>query len=162
MNAKSEPRHRFPTFVLCEDVRQEIGGKLSYTGVYAAYSIAIDTTQTPKDAPPGAVPAMSSLCCILSIFSEAGEFPCSARVIGPSNKTLGDFNLGVANIQFPQPHIIALKAQPFLVPELGTYTVRFSVGKNEYEFDFDVVSGPRSVDSDAKQVATTPIGAPHG
>lgn len=154
MNANSEPRHRFPTFVLCEDVRQEIGGKLSYTGVYAAYSIAIDP-QPPKDAPPGAIPVIASLCCILSIFSGAGEFPCSARVIGPSNKPLGDFNLGVASIPFPQPHVIAFRAQPFLVPELGTYTVRFLVGKNEYDFDFDVVEGPQSADSVAKQVAAT-------
>jgi hypothetical protein len=145
MSAKLEPRNRFPTFVLCEDVRQEVGGKLSYTGVYAAYSINIDP-QRPKDAPPGAIPAMPSLCCILTIFSEAGEFPCSARVLGPSNNTLGDFSLGVAIIPVPQPHVIALKAQPFLLPTLGTYTVRFFVGKNEYEFYFDVISGPQAAD----------------
>src|SRR5208282_6460817 len=140
MSAKLEPQRRFPTFVICADVRQEVGGKLSYVGVYPGYNITA-VIQPPKDAPPGAVPALPSLCCILTVFSEAGEFACMARVLDPSNKTLGDFNLGVTKISIPQPHVIVLKAQPFPIPTLGTYTVRFFVGEQEYDFQFDVLGG---------------------
>jgi len=138
MTATPTAAKRYPLFIICEDIRAEVGGKISLIGAYLGYSITL-SGDMPKDAPAGAIPALPALSFALAIFGEAGTYPCKAQITAPGNKEYPERDLGTATLAVPQTHVLVLREQPFPVAAWGTYSVRFQVGSDSYSFEFDIV-----------------------
>lgn len=141
MTAASSAMDRFPLFIVCEDVRPEVGNKATLRGVFFGYSIVVPN-KPPKDAPPEGIPLLQSLCFVLTIRSDAGQYACKAQITAPGGKQMPERDLGTTTIAFPQPQVLVVREQPFPILGWGTYSVRFQIGEASYVFEFEIIDTP--------------------
>jgi hypothetical protein len=77
------PEARFAHCLFCDDVRQEVGGKLSYMGIYGSDMIF------PPGATPGIPILVQKLIVVVWIVSDIDDKPTKAAFViyGPPNRT---------------------------------------------------------------------------
>lgn len=128
------PEDKDVTLLIAEDVRQEIGNKLSINGWFTGDDIVFDRSGFG----PGAVPGMPSLAIIFVVKSGSGKFPNKIQVTMPSGTVTlqakgNDFNMN-AGI----PGAAIFKFAPFAASETGDYTVEWSLPGRSFRRSFKV------------------------
>jgi hypothetical protein len=123
---KSLPKSDGSSFLLCEDVREEVNNKLTIIGVFTNDDIVLQ-----KDV------VIPSLMAVL--FARGGEGPCETRISLTDPK-------GQAVIESPKQTIILeknkvhLAAVRVLAPQLlvGRYTIKFFFDDEAIQRTFEV------------------------
>lgn len=118
-------------FLICDDIRQEVGDKLSFIGVYTGGDIV--PTPVPQSVNAGAAPpALSSLSCYFGFTDGEGDFPCKILIKSPNNQSLAEYDFG--NIKKERDKVINIifRISPFpLTP--GTYKAIAILDTESYE-----------------------------
>ena len=123
---KSSPKSDGSSFLLCEDVREEVNNKLSIIGVFPNDEIVLQ-----KDV---LIPSLMPI-----LFARGGEGPCKTRIslADPKGQTV---------IESPKKMIVLVKNQVYLAairvlaPELmvGQYTIKFFFDEVPIQRTFEV------------------------
>ena len=110
---KSLPKSDGSSFLLCEDVREEVNNKLSIIGVFPNDDIVLQ-----KDI------LIPSLMAVL--FARGGEGPCETTVslIDPKGQTVIESPKQTVALKKNKAHLAAIRV---LAPHLmvGQYTIKF-------------------------------------
>ena len=110
---KSLPKSDGSSFLLCEDVREEVNNKLSIIGVFPNDDIVLQ-----KDI------LIPSLMAVL--FARGGEGPCETTVslIDPKGQTVIESPKQTVALEKNKAHLAAIRV---LAPHLmvGQYTIKF-------------------------------------
>lgn len=117
------------SFVVCEDIREEKGARVSLLGVYGGGNIVLYGDELVAGA------AIEGLTIYAVFKGGSGEFQVQINVTPPGGtpiekpaKTV-ELKPGVA-------HQMVLKMRPFMVPSLGIY--HFDFVFNDHVFRLDV------------------------
>jgi hypothetical protein len=110
---KSLPKSDGSSFLLCEDVREEVNNKLSIIGVFRNDDIVLQ-----KDI---VVPSLMAV-----LFARGGEGPCETRVslTDPKGQTVIESPKQKVVLEKDTVHLAAVRV---LAPQLmvGQYTIKF-------------------------------------
>jgi hypothetical protein len=124
--SKSLPKSDGSSFLLCEDVREEVSNKLSIIGVFPNDEIVLQ-----KDI------LIPSLMAVL--FARRGEGPCETRVslTDPKGQTVIESPKQTAVLEKNKIHLAAIRV---LAPELmvGRYTIKFFFDEVPIQRTFEV------------------------
>jgi hypothetical protein len=110
---KSLPKSDGSSFLLCEDVREEVNNKLSIIGVFQNDDIVLQ-----KDI---LIPSLMGV-----LFARGGEGPCETRtsLTDPAGQTLIESPKQTVVLEKNKPYLAAIRV---LAPQLmvGQYTIKF-------------------------------------
>lgn len=110
---KSAPKSEGSSFLLCEDVREEVNDKLSIIGVFPNDDIVLQ-----KDI---VVPSVMAV-----LFARGGEGPCETRIslTDPKGQTVIESPKKTVVLDKKNAYLAAIRV---LAPELvvGQYTIKF-------------------------------------
>lgn len=124
--SKSLPKSDGSSFLLCEDVREEVNSKLSMIGVFPNDDIVLR-----KDI------LIPSLMAVL--FARGGEGSCETRVLltDPKGQTMIESPRQTVILEKSKVHLAAVRV---LAPELivGQYKIRFFFDDVPIERTFEV------------------------
>jgi hypothetical protein len=135
---KTPPSREKTVFLLCEDIRQELGGKFSLLGLVANNDISVDELPPNVGEGGAAIPSLT----ILFLFRDGeGEFNAKVGVIGPDNKELVPEN-GTTMKKGPKETMnVGFKITPFKVM-VGKYRAYVLLDNERYEEEF-VIRGKK-------------------
>ena len=123
---KSAPKSDGSSFLLCEDVREEVNNKLSIIGVFPNDDIVLQ-----KDI---VVPSVMAV-----LFARGGEGPCETRVslTDPKGQTVIESPKKTVALEKNNTYLAAIRV---LAPELlvGQYTIKFFFDDVSIERTFEV------------------------
>ena len=123
---KSVPKSDGSSFVLCEDVREEVNNKLSIIGVFQDDNIVLQKEIV--------VPALMAV-----LFARGGEGPCETRVslTDPKNQTVIESPKRKVVLEKDKIYLAAIRV---LAPELivGQYTIKFFFDDTPIQRTFEV------------------------
>ncbi|HVK53761.1 MAG TPA: hypothetical protein VM532_01910 [Burkholderiales bacterium] len=129
---------QYPTnvfFLVAEDVRHEIGHKISIAGLFSGNDINVHVE--PEN--PG-VPVLPKLTIIGFVRDGAGKFAGKVRVLTPAGNDL----ISVHPVEFEkiegQDAIIFIPIAPFVMTEFGKYEVSVMLDEKVYTHFFSVNS----------------------
>ncbi len=110
---KSVPKSDGSSFLLCEDVREEVNNKLSIIGVFPNDDITLQ-----KDI---VIPSVMAV-----LFARGGEGPCETRILltDPKGQTVIESPKKTVVLEKDNAYLAAVRV---LAPELtvGQYTINF-------------------------------------
>lgn len=125
---KSLPKSDGSSFLLCEDVREEVNDKLSVIGVFPNNDIVLQ-----KDV------VISSVMAVL--FARGGEGSCETRIslTDPKGQTVIESPKKTVVLEKSTAYLAAIRV---LAPELvvGQYTLKFFFDDSTIERAFEVKS----------------------
>lgn len=123
---KSVPKSDGSSFLLCEDVREEVNNKLSIIGVFPNNDIVLQ-----KDI---VVPSIMAV-----LFARGGEGSCETRVslTDPKGHTVIESPKKAVVLEKDTAYLAAIRV---LAPELvvGQYTIKFFFDDSAIERTFEV------------------------
>ena len=123
---KSAPKSDGSSFLLCEDVREEVNNKLSIIGVFPNDDIILQ-----RDI---VVPSVMAV-----LFARGGEGPCETRVslTDPKGQTVIESPKKTVVLEKNNTYLAAIRV---LAPELlvGQYTIKFFFDDVSIERTFEV------------------------
>jgi hypothetical protein len=127
--AKRLPNDAESVFLLCEDVRQELGNKQSFMGVFLNNDIVL-----PKGTEQMLLPSLAVV-----YLARGGEGPTTASldVIQPNGDLLFSTPKDNPVIQRGQSHIMVVKIMAPLLRS-GTYRVQAHFDESTFEHTFEV------------------------
>lgn len=121
-------------FTVCEDIREEVGGKVSLMGVYPGALINVQG----EGAEVGR--AIPSLCFYILLSGVTGKCAISVSLSGPNGSIGKEARQDVEIPPKTKFHAIQLKFTPFKLQGLGDYKVLVSLNSWAREFPFKIVS----------------------
>jgi len=132
MTARTNPTHF--TGLICEDVRQEVGNKLTFVGVIPGGIVNI-----PPSAPQAIVLALS----FVFIFADGdGEFSAQFRLIGPGGQ-IGTPLTSPAVKKIPdEPMVSAFQFKPLPPLTRGAYKAQVELAGQTYDLPFLIRDEP--------------------
>ena len=123
---KSVPKSDGSSFLLCEDVREEVNNKLSIIGVFPNNDIVLQ-----KDI---VVPSVMAV-----LFARGGEGSCETRIslTDPKGQTVIESPKKTVVLEKDTAYLAAIRV---LAPELvvGQYTIKFFFDDEAIERTFEV------------------------
>jgi hypothetical protein len=123
---KSVPKSDGSSFLLCEDVREEVNNKLSIIGVFPNNDIVLQ-----KDI---VVPSVMAV-----LFARGGEGPCETRIslTDPKGQTVIESPKKTVVLEKSTAYLAAIRV---LAPELivGQYTIKFFFDDRPIQRTFEV------------------------
>jgi hypothetical protein len=130
---KTLPTKENTLTLIAEDVRREIGNKLTILGWYGGKKVNIEDWNETSVIP--------SLAVLFQFRDGAGEFATRLEVIGPDGQVRGKGDMGTTIKTASDSAVVVAFLRPFKVPALGTYTVRIYLDDHPYEAVVDVGAG---------------------
>lgn len=123
---KSVPKSDGSSFLLCEDVREEVNNKLSIIGVFPNNDIVLQKEIV--------VPSVMAV-----LFARGGEGACETRVsmTDPKGQTVIESPKKTVALEKDTAYLAAIRV---LAPELtvGQYTIKFFFDETAIERTFEV------------------------
>jgi hypothetical protein len=120
---------REASFVLCEDIREEIGNKYSLIGIFVSDDITLPIGSYKAGA------KISSLCVFARVRGGEGLFNQKLILETPSGKST-EVDAGSVELKKGTVHLVNFQIRPFALDGLGTYTVTLLFDDNRYSFPF--------------------------
>jgi len=123
---KSLPKSDGSSFLLCEDVREEVNNKLSIIGVFPNDDIVLQKEIV--------IPSIMAV-----LFTRGGEGPCETRIslIDPKGQTVIESPKKTVVLEKNNAYLAAIRV---LAPELtvGQYTIKFFFDDELIQRTFEV------------------------
>jgi hypothetical protein len=136
---------QFPTkeravFIVCEDIRQELGNKFSLQGVFSTRKIILENEFIQaKDEEKQQRAVLPSLAFHITFLDGEGEFESEAKILDPNGENLLKDSATNKNIKIDSNGaIMVYKFNPFPVKP-GTYLIVISLDGQEYSETFEVL-----------------------
>lgn len=124
------------SFLLCEQIRIEQGGKPSLLGLFPGSIIRV-----PLSASGTLFPSLAFL--FVAVGKNAGTFKVSISIVQPSGQVLvRDAPLPEALKKANEPLAIACTISPFQSNEFGLFHAVLKLDNTEYHRTFSVVKDP--------------------
>lgn len=129
-------------FLLAEEIRPEVEGKLSVLGLFAGNTVLVGAP--PVEAPMNAAAAIERLAILAVVSStKPGKHKFSGRIFDPENNLYKpDAKFGEADIPEGYSHSIIIELKPFVIKTFGTYRLEFFVDGEPHKFEFQVRAKP--------------------
>jgi hypothetical protein len=128
------PEDREVTFVVCETVREEKGGKLSLLGLYPGNRLNV-----PQDTIEATLP----LALVFFVDGGSGLFKSSASLISPTGKAVVDkSDLPDHDKKEDAANVVLMQLIPFKTTDFGTFKVLLQLDDRTYERTFSINKGP--------------------
>lgn len=125
---KSVPKSDGSSFLLCEDVREEVNNKLSIIGVFPNDEIVLQKEVV--------IPSVMAV-----LFARGGEGSCETKVslTDPKGQTVIESPKKTVVLEKSDAYLAAIRV---LAPELtvGQYTIKFFFDDQEIQRTFEVKS----------------------
>ena len=125
---KKLPTKNNSTLILCEDVRQEVGNKASFMGVF------FDKIIFNKDADKFITPFSVSYIA----RDGEGEFHIKLQFVNPANEITINDDLGLRVKHKENPLLMTFKFPNLVFQQLGIYTMRILLDDEIYETQINV------------------------
>jgi hypothetical protein len=122
-------------FILCEDIRAEMQGKVSLVGVYPGENLLL-VNDPPPGTPKDHKPAISSLAFVFFVSNGSGKASPRVIISDPRGKVAAPVQLADTTFVPDSAATIAGLAKPFVVGEVGKYSIRLEIGVRKFEFHF--------------------------
>lgn len=120
-------------FILCEDIRQELGKKISLLGVFTGGNIIVQTTEESTTLP--------SVGFYFVFTDGEGDFDGGFQVIGPNGESVTS-KTGMKFQKKPgESMVLMMKITPFKIENWGTYKISINLENEIFERAFDVKKG---------------------
>ena len=128
-------------FYLCEDIRQEINGKVMLIGLYPDDTLVFNTPETTLiNQKEVALVFIPKLQILLNISDFEGDVEVSGYFMQPGNAAQTPLNsLGKAAIPKGKSHNFILDISNFPAVGPGTYTFLAKVNEEEYLFPIHII-----------------------
>ena len=127
-------------FLLCDEIRREIDGKLIALGVYLDDTLVMDMSRDIANPEPEASPliGIERLTFLINTSDCNGEhFKFSAQVYDPNGNTPGlEMDLGEATIEAGTSHNVIVESKPFVFSRHGTFRFDFRTNQTTHSFPF--------------------------
>lgn len=142
------PTRERALFVLCEDVRSEAYGKVSFMGTFIGDRIVVhENPEAPKlsqdvAGSPKIVGVLEQLAIAVVLRDGAGEFQINLAMRSPSGKVVMRPMSGKIVSAVNSPATLVLKGYNIPIVEFGEYEAHLSIAGTEMAFPFTIVSGP--------------------
>jgi len=131
---KNFPSDSGIVFLVCDDFRQEAGGKSTLLGVYGDTVVIEGATQDVSD---GEI-AIPSLAFYIAFSDGDGEFAVSFELFGPNMRSLLPSGAKQTVVKKPEGWMtLAFKMMPFPAQE-GTYSLNILLDEKKYVRNFYV------------------------
>jgi hypothetical protein len=133
------PKKRDVRFVLAEDVRPELMGKLSLQGFMPGEQFRV-VGQPPSNV-PGVAFLVPSLAFVFVITGGTGKFIGRFKIVAPDKKTIVMDTAADKPIEAraDKVSVFVMGARPFFGPSFGVYSVRLDLDKMRYVFPMTVM-----------------------
>jgi len=112
------------TFILCEDIREELNRKFIYSGVYPGEEIVALANKVPVEIP--------SLAFVFTFRTGEGKFKAKIEFVDPLGKNIISQDLDDAEKQPNLPMSLMLKISPVSLPVFGTYGAKAILDNQVY------------------------------
>lgn len=145
MNAKL-PRKQDIRFIVAEDIRPEIMGKISLQGLMPGEQFFV-AGNPPSPLPPGMPPVaflIPSLAFVFVITGAAtGKFRGLFKIVAPDKKTVIVETPAANPIEkvAGKAALFATISKPFVGPAFGTYSVRLELNGAKFSFPMGIEKG---------------------
>lgn len=128
------PTDTLVKFILCENAREDKGGKVSLLGVFPDDQILL-----PADA---RFPAAFPLALVFFLVDGTGSFPAEFEVQGPRNQPT--FQGKLPDVQKPPNNAATVVAtfSPFIATQFGKYLATLILSGQRYVRSFDLAPAP--------------------
>jgi hypothetical protein len=141
VSSKVYPTPGRETFLVCDDIRREVGRKVSLMGVYFGETINVALSGSSKQTIP--------VSFVFVFHDGEGTFNAKLKVTRPDGSVMAEQEFDNTEKQSDRTMTFIL-TQGALPTEVGTYTVRFELDERVYERSFRIVIGdpPPELDAD--------------
>jgi len=150
--SKPIPPKSIARFLVCDDVRPELYGKLTIVGWYPRDAIALHPVD-PNDANWN--PTILSLALLYEFEDGIGTFDAELEITTPSSKSIGRTKIGTLVVEKGQPAGIVARLAQLPLPEFGAYTFTLYLGNKSYPKTITVNKGDASMLQALTQVNPT-------
>ena len=134
--------------ILCDDIRQEVGNKVTLVGIYGNQ---IYVSKFPYTFP--------KICMQISLGGVTGRVKVDIHIRKSRNRKIinkfNDIDLNPPTKRKTQQLILSLGIVPFIVNEKGDYIVEiiFDKGKSKISYKFNIDVSPKQLKNTRKSTA---------
>jgi hypothetical protein len=146
-NVMSNKKPLSASFLLCEDVRPELNGKVTINGLFPGAKVLLLTKPKTKKA-KGTVGRIDQLAILAMIENGSGSFPVTLLVKGPAGEKILEGKIGDVLLAEGRTALLAFRMLPLIVPTFGSFRAEFTVGESVLPFEFHI-EGVASLPIDA-------------
>lgn len=131
-------------FVMAEEIRPEVGGKMTILGLFPADEILLTRVAVPEGVPSDTPMGIDKITFLLTISKlPSKKYKFTGSIIDPSGEPYkADMQLGEARFSKGISHSIIVESRPFIVKTLGVYHFNLYVGKELVSFPFEIRMQP--------------------
>jgi len=119
--------------IMAEDLRQEVGNKITAVGLYLGDDIVIPNTVTPG---PGVI--LGKVTFVTRLKNGDGKWKGSWSIIGPNNAAVISSNADFDVEKLPNVFHGVITSTILPVSNTGDYKYILTLGGQQYEYDFRV------------------------
>lgn len=134
-------------FAMAEEIRPEVGGKMTILGLFPADEVLLTKVAVSKDVPsdtPMEIEKITFLLAISDLPNKAHKF--KGLIIDPLKKPFtAEMQLGEGRFKKGVSHSIIVELRPFIVKTLGVYHFNLYVNKELFSFPFEIRMRPAVV-----------------
>lgn len=127
---KKYPTDEKTSFILCEDIRQETGNKVSFLGVYGGRNIIFRGEGEKVQLP--------SLAFVFSFLDGEGEFNITFSIINSKKDEIFSQPAGILKKKLGKIMNVYLKVSPFAGKVFGKFSARLKLDEKTYERTFEL------------------------
>lgn len=135
---KEFPTREQTIFLVCEDIRQEVGDKISLQGVFGGRTIQLDDSAAPLTA--GSESIIPSLSFYICFHDGEGEYVSEFQIINPDGKNLletHDTKRKMIIGNYGANYIFRITPFPI---KIGKYEIVVLLDGQNYRETFNVIS----------------------
>lgn len=128
-------------FLVAEEIRMEMGGKLTILGLFPDDNIRMIKGDRPEGASPDMPEGLERLAFLISIseLSSKKIHKFKGRITDPSGAVYKpEESLGEGRIEKGTSRSIIVEMKPFIVKTEGVYHFDFSIDKEVLSFPFEI------------------------
>jgi hypothetical protein len=128
-------------FLIAEEIRPEVGNKLTVLGLFPGNIIVILKRELPKDTLPKGVSAGLDRLSILATISGAsdGLHKFKGRIVEPTGDLYQpEAVFGEANTKLGFAHTVIIELKPFVIKQMGVYRFEFFVDDEKFVYEFEI------------------------
>ena len=127
-------------FLVAEEIRPEVGGKLTILGLFPDDNIRLIKQELPEGTPPETPMGLERLAFMISVSGLSKKlYKFKGVIIDPSGEVYkSESKLGEIRSEKGASHILILEMKPFIIKAKGIYHFNFYVNKEMFAFPFEI------------------------
>jgi hypothetical protein len=135
--AKVFPSDSTTRFLVCENIREEARGKISFLGVYTGDQILVPINTT--------VVTLASVAFWFGFLDGEGQFAATVSLFSPTKTLLDQASMPAAEKEIGKMLNLIVNLAPFRTDEFGTYRAVAYLDQQAYERKFEIRKDPSMV-----------------